>query len=82
MDNQLRGLTTRKIEKILKHWGFKQTGQEGSHRDWEFRRKDGKLLAAVTTIASKKEYPRGTLISIIEQSGHSEADWVAALKEI
>lgn len=82
MNNRLKGLNTRKIEKILKYWGFQLSGQEGSHRDWELYGPEGVLLAAVTTIAKKKNYPRGTMLSIVDQSGKNEDEWVAALEQV
>lgn len=82
MNNRLKGLDTKKIEKILKYWGFKLSGQEGSHRDWELYGSEGRLLAAVTTIVKRKNYPRGTLLSIIDQSGRNEDEWVAAVEKV
>jgi predicted RNA binding protein YcfA (HicA-like mRNA interferase family) len=57
------------IEKTLKQEGFSFVSQRGSHVKF---RKTGNPVRTVIVPAGRKEIPRGTLRSILRQSGLDE----------
>jgi predicted RNA binding protein YcfA (HicA-like mRNA interferase family) len=57
------------IEKTLKREGFSFVSQRGSHVKF---RKTGNPVRTVIVPAGRKEIPRGTLRSILRQSGLDE----------
>jgi predicted RNA binding protein YcfA (HicA-like mRNA interferase family) len=59
-----RLLSSREIAKILADHGFSLVAQKGSHQ--KFRHPNGH---SAIVPAARKEIPRGTLASIIRQSG-------------
>ena len=69
MSRKLPVLSSRDILGILRRRGFWQTGQTGSH----VYMTDGKHKV---TIPQRKEMKKGTLISIIMQSGLTREDIV------
>jgi predicted RNA binding protein YcfA (HicA-like mRNA interferase family) len=58
------------IEKTLKREGFNFVSQRGSHVKY---RKTGNPVRTVIVPAGRREIPRGTLRSILRQSGLDEA---------
>lgn len=57
-------LSSREVAKILTDHGFTLVSQKGSHQ--KYRHSDGH---SAIVPAARKEIPRGTLSSIIRQSG-------------
>ncbi len=69
MSRKLPVLSSRDILSILRKHGFWQTGQTGSH----IYMTDGRHKV---TIPQRKEMKKGTLISIITQSGLTREDFL------
>ena len=63
----MRLLSSRDVEKTLRRNGFEFLRQRGSHRQFVGIIESRKRY--VTVPANKKEIPKGTLASIIRQSG-------------
>ena len=61
------------IEKILRRQGFKLSRQKGSHQQFVGFIKGKKHR--VTLIAGRRDFPQGTVKSIIHQSGLSEEEF-------
>lgn len=66
-------LSAREVIKALTKVGFIQTGQKGSHI--KLKRKDGDR-AWIVIVPNFNEIPRGTLRSIIRQSGLDQEEFL------
>ena len=66
-------LSSGDIENILRRHGFKLSRQKGSHQQFVGFIKGGKHR--VTLTAGRRDFPQGTLKSIIQQSGLSEEEF-------
>ena len=58
-------LSAKDVIRVLKRNGFVLTGQKGSHQKW--RHANGRQV--IVAVHGNKLIPRGTLKSIIEESG-------------
>lgn len=77
MDERLRALGSREVERILRKYDFSIKRREGSHQQFV-----GVVEAKkrrVTVLAGQRSFARKTLASMIRQSGLSEQQWLAAL---
>ena len=72
---QLPLCSSRQVVSALKRLGFKRgKAGKGSHQSYV------RGSAVVIVIEGKKEIPRGTLKSILQQAGVSEEEFLRALK--
>ena len=75
-------MTYKDVSKILKNLGFKQElGRSSSHQNWIIKRKGKYYSVTVSFHGYNKEYKRGTLSSIIRQSGFTKSEFYYSLKK-
>lgn len=72
---QLPSLKPRRVIQALEHAGFTFARQRGSHRIYV------KGLRGVTVPYHNKDLRRGTLASIVKQSGMTVGEFIKALKK-
>jgi len=77
MDKRLLNLTSAQVASLLRRLGFVKAGSKGSHAHFKKHTPSGSY--AVTVILAQSGFAAGTMKSMIRQSGHSEADWLARL---
>lgn len=77
-----RPLKYRDVVKILSNLGFSpQYTKASSHQTWTLKKGDKKFAVTVFFHGSNIEFKRGTLGSIIRQSGFTKEDFYNALKK-
>jgi len=78
MHRELLGLTSREVERLLRHYEFVLDRIEGSHQQYiGFVRE---MKRRVTVIKNQKRFAPKTLATMIRQSGLTEQEWLEALK--
>jgi len=77
MDKRLQAIDSRRVIRVLKHYGFILKRSKGSHLQYVGFVKNRPRL--VTVIDRQRRFPIDTLKSMIRQSGLSEEEWLDAL---
>ncbi len=76
-----KSLKYRDVITILKNLGFKQkSGTGSSHQTWVLARNNISYAVTVAFHGTNKEFKRGTLDSMIRQSGYTKKELYEALK--
>lgn len=78
MHRKLLSLSSREVERILRHFGFVRERVEGSHQ--QFFGVTHKQQRRVTVIANQKRFAPQTMATMIRQSGLTEREWLEALE--
>jgi len=73
-------LSSKDVIRALKHLGFKPAPKRGKGSHFAFVRKT-KEKTYLVIVPQKNEIPRGTLLSIIEQSGLTRTEFIKILKK-
>ena len=80
--SKYKPLKYRDVVKILNNLGFKsEPGRGTSHQTWTIQRGGKSFAVTVFFHGSNLEFKRGTLNSIIRQSGFSKDELYKALKK-
>lgn len=66
------------VIKLLQKEGFQITRQKGSHISLHKKSEEGKIILVV--VPQKREIKKGTLLSIIKQSGMTRDEFISRLK--
>ncbi|MCL5783918.1 MAG: type II toxin-antitoxin system HicA family toxin [Patescibacteria group bacterium] len=79
---KLRPLKYREVVTILTNLGFHQeAGTGSSHQTWTMKRNHQYYAVTIFFHGSNLEFKKGTLGSIIRQSGFSKEEFYQALKK-
>lgn len=80
--SKYRPLKYRDVVKILSNLGFApQNTKATSHQTWTLKRGDKSFAVTAFFHGSNTEFKRGTLNSIIRQSGSTKEEFYNALKK-
>lgn len=80
--SEFKPLKYREVTKILKNLGFKkETAESTSHQTWVLKRNETFYAVTLAFHRSNLEFKRGTLGSIIRQSGFTKKEFYQALKK-
>ena len=72
-------VSSKEIVRVLQKAGFEYAPQRGKGSHLAFVKKD-KDRTRLVILPEKKEIPKGTLLSILEQAGLSKEEFVGLLK--
>jgi len=78
MHRRLLSLSSREVERILRHYGFVCARVEGSHQ--QFVGMTHEQQRRVTVIAKQKRFAPKTVATMIRQSGLTEREWLEVLE--
>ena len=74
-------LKYRNVIKILRNLGFTQrTKRAGAHQTWTQKRGERTYYVTVSFHRAGQDVPKGTLSSMIRQSGYSKKEFYEALR--
>ena len=73
-------VSSKEIVRVLQKAGFEYAPKRGKGSHSAFVKKD-KDRTCLVIVPDKKEIPRGTLLSILEQAGLSKEELVGLLKD-
>ena len=80
--SKYKPLKYRDVVKILSNLGFiPQNTKSTSHQTWTLKRENKSFAVTVFFHGSNTEFKRGTLNSIIRQSGFTKEEFYNALKK-
>ena len=72
---RLPSLSSRDIVKALRRAGFTEAPDRGKGSHRAFVKKDARGIVHLVIVPQGKDIPRGTLLSILEQSGLSRTEF-------
>lgn len=82
MSSRYRPLKYREVVRILNNFGFEQGEKRAtSHERWYLYRNNQNYAVTLPYYGANKEVRKGTLNSIIRQSGFSKKEFYEALKK-